>query len=342
MVTSRDVARLAGVSQATVSRVIRKSANVSDSTRAKVLKVLDETGYTPNAAATAMRTQRTGTIGVVVDRVTNPFYPEMLEALGADLERRDLRLILWNASVGAGERAAVDAIEGGLVDGLLFTTATTESVPLQSALQRRAPVVLVNRVVDGLPYDQVDSDNESSSAAVAHYFAHHGHEHVGLVRGPALASTARGRMAGFVEAAEALGLEVLSDAASFDAPHFSHESGVAQVSALLAADVPPTAVFCVNDLSAFGAIDGARAHGVDVPDDLWVVGFDDIEMASWQAYDLTTAAQPTGRMIGAAVDLLLARIDDPSAPIEHRRFANEIVVRGSTAHAALPPDKATP
>lgn len=328
---------MAGVSQATVSRVLQGGQNVAPGTRSKVLTVLERTRYKPNAAATTMRTKRTGTIGVVVERMTNPFYPQLLEALGADLERRDLQLILWNASVGAGERSAIEAIEGKLIDGLIFTTATAESATLRMALERQAPLVLTNRVVDDLRCDQVDSDNEAASSVIAQYFADHGHTRLGLVAGPLIGSTACHRTRGFANRVNELGSQLIEQGDKAGGGSFTHEGGYRAFQTMFASGQDrPTAIFCVNDLSAFGAQDAARSKGLRVPDDVWIAGFDDIDMASWEAYDLTTARQPIAQMIKTAVNLLLKRIDNSTGPVSHYRFPNEIIVRGSTAHAALP------
>lgn len=144
MVTSQDVARLAGVSQATVSRVLQGSAKVSPATRERVLAAMKQSGYHPNAAARAMRTRRAGTVGVVVADITNPFYPQLLEAVGDELDRAGHRMTLWN-STGPREASALEAIREGAVDGLLFTTVTEVSKPLEEALQRGEPVVLLHR-----------------------------------------------------------------------------------------------------------------------------------------------------------------------------------------------------
>lgn len=333
-VTSRDVARLAGVSQATVSRVLHGSANIAPETRARVLAVFEETGYQPNAAATSMRTRRTGTIGVVVGRITNPFYPQVLDALGAELEPHGLRLILWDATTGPGERAAIEAIDQQRIDGLVFTTATASSPALQHAIDRRAPIVLVNRVVEGQPCDQVDSANEDTARRIARYFADHGHTRVGMITASTDASTAAARSSGFAGEAADLGLH-LDERHVLDGG-FSHEGGHAALERMLDVGIdPPTAVFAVNDVSGLGALDAARAAGVAVPDDLWVVGYDDIEMASWEAFQLTTARQPIPEMVRLSVELLLIRIDAPARPPVHHRLPGEIVVRRSTAHAQL-------
>lgn len=332
MVTSRDVAAAAGVSQATVSRTLSGVGGVSEKTRARVLKASEKLGYELNHAARAMRTQRSGTIGVVVDRVTNPFYPEVIESLSRILGEYDLRMILWD-SQGAGERGAIAAIGQRMVDGLIFTTATESSMPLAIALSARAPMVLVNRIVEGVLCDQVDTDNALISSRVAAYFAKAGHLRAGLIGGSDDASTARDRGQGFLAGAKKNGLDVPDELVVGGG--FSHMGGYKALHRMFEQAHPPTAIFCSNDLSAFGALDAARSLKIRVPEDLWVVGYDDIDMSSWEAFDLTTARQPIDAMVGVAVQLLLDRIDNPGKQTTHQRFSSEIMVRGSTAHTPL-------
>ena len=175
MVTSRDIARLAGVSQATVSRVLQDSPRVSPETRRRVLQVLEEMNFAPDARARAMVTKRTGNVGVVVDDITNPFYPEVVEALGRTLDERGLRMMLWDA-VGAGEQGAVEAIRQRLVDGVVFTTATSSSTALANAAELGLPLVLFNRSVPDVDCDQVVSDNRAGGRLVADHLADLGHE----------------------------------------------------------------------------------------------------------------------------------------------------------------------
>lgn len=335
MVTSRDVARVAGVSQATVSRVLLDSKKVTEATRERVLAAMASTGYAPNAVARAMKTQRTGTVGVVVARITNPYYPEIIEALSGELAKAGQRMVLW-ASEGAGDASALEAIRQGMVDGLIFTTVTEESAPLQEALSRRSPVVTLIRSVEGLDCDQVTSDNWHGSGGIARYFVGLGHRRVGFIGGPRGPSTSREREEGFRAGLAASGVAL--DGALTRYGDFSHADGRHHMRELLSSVEPPSAVFCVNDLTALGAIDGALSLGVRVPDDVWVAGYDDIPMATWDSFDLTTVRQPVSAMSALAVQLLLRRMADPSLSRHHHRYPSQIVVRGSTAHAPLPPD----
>ncbi|MFO1199209.1 MAG: LacI family DNA-binding transcriptional regulator [Burkholderiaceae bacterium] len=334
VLTSHEVARLAGVSQSTVSRVLREDRRVSPATRERVLKVLAETRYEPNAAARAFKTSRSDAIGVVVARLSYQLYPAMLETLGAQLARQGLRMIVWDSEHG-GDLPASRALRQGIVDGVILTAATRESPFLDDVCSPQAPVVLVNRTVDDYPSDQVSSDNLGGGARVAQYLLACGRRRIALVGGIPRASTIRHREQGFRDALAAGGVEL--------PPHycqrsetFSHASGQEAAVRLLELGTPPDAIFCVNDVLALGAMDGARSLGVRVPEDLWVVGYDDIELASWGAYDLTTVRQPMDQMIACAIELLRARIAQRERPLERRCFPNEMVIRRSTGRQPFP------
>lgn len=333
-ITSREVARLAGVSQATVSRVLHDHPGVRPEVRARVQRVLAETRYQPNAMARAMKTSLTGSVGVVVARLSNPLYPAMLQVIGAALARAGLRMVVWDSEHG-GEGPAQVALRQGIVDGVLLTTATVESPLLREAADARVPVVLVNRTVSGAACDQVSSDNVAGGATVARYLVACGRRRIAMIGGTGAASTIRDRERGFRQALDDEG-RPLGFANCEQVDTFSHETGRAAAQRLLELARPPDAVFCTNDVIALGAIDGARARGLRVPEDLWVVGYDDIEMASWGAYDLTTVRQPLDEMVGLAVGHLRARIRGDASPPARDCLPNGLVIRGSTARTPMP------
>jgi LacI family transcriptional regulator len=332
--TSHDIARIAGVSQSTVSRVLREDQRVRPETRARVLKALAETHYEPNAAARAFRTNRSGSIGVVVARLSYQLFPAILETIGAQLSRLGPRMMVWDAEHG-GDMPAARALRQGMVDGVILTAATADSEFLRTTASTRAPVVLVNRTVEAYQGDQVSSDNRMGGQRVAEYLVRNGRERIALVGGPSNASTIRGRERGFREALEQAGVplarHLYRSVDSFS--QGGHARGREAAIRLLELRTPPDAIFCVNDVLALGAIDGARSLGVRVPEDLWVIGYDDIELASWDPYSLTTVRQPMEQMIEEAIALLLARIEDRGRPPVYRCFDNELVIRGSTARA---------
>lgn len=327
--TSHEVARLAGVSQATVSRVLRGDSRVRAETRERVLRVLAETKYEPNAAARAIKGGGTGSIGVVVARLSYQLYPAMLEAAGVQLARQDRRMIVWDSEHG-GDEPAARALRQGIVDGVMLMAATAESTFLQEVRSPEAPVVLVNRTVDGYPADQVSSDNTGGGERVAEYMLGSGRKRIALIGGIPRASTIRHRESGFRAALARAGV-ALPPQYYWRSETFSHANGREAAIRLLELGHRPDAIFCVNDVLALGAVDGARELGIRVPEDLWVVGYDDIELASWGSYDLTTVRQPMDEMISCGIELLLKRIAEPRRSLERRCFPNDLVIRSSTA-----------
>ncbi len=330
MLTGKEIARLAGVSQATVSRVVQGSPRVTAENRRRVEKVMSEVEYVPNAQARAMRMKRSGAIGIVVGEITNPWYPVMLYALAREIERAGLRMNVWVSDGENSEQAAIEAISSKLVDGLIFTTATRDSKALRTALEMGLPVVLVNRSLKNITSDQVTGDNIGGGAAVATYFLAHGRTSVALVGGSPWTSTGRERRRGFVEVFADAGIRI--PPARMPETDFTHQAGLDAGRLLLAADAPQ-AIFCATDVIAFGVIDAAKEHGLRVPEDLWVVGYDDIPMSAWKVLDLTTIRQPIDEMANLSLQRLLARINNTDADFEHKHFTAELVIRGSTGYS---------
>lgn len=326
--TSRDIASIAGVSQTTVSRVLSGAAHVSEETRARVLAVLDETGYVPNTAARLMRTRTSGVIGVVVGRVTSPFYPEILDHLAGAIAARGRLMSVW-ISDAAEEGGTLEAIDHGAVDGFVYMTATIDSRSLQSALRRGSPIVLVNRPLPGVPCDQVVADSPAGGAAIARHFLDGNRERIGIIGGPGELPIIREREDGFLAELRSAG-RPLEQRLSVGGG-LTHGDGYRAMRELLEASEAPDAVYCINDVVAMGAIDAARDLGAIVPEDVWVAGFDDIQMASWGAYSLTTVRQPMAEMAGRAIDFVVERITG-TAPADPRevRLAAELIVRRST------------
>lgn len=325
MVTSRDVAAAAGVSQATVSRVLTDPDRVSDKTRARVRAAMESTGYVPNLSARTMKTGLSGTIGVVVASLTNPFYPELLAALGRAFDDAGRRTTVWVAE-GAKNDAALQAIRERSVDGVVFTTVTEESAELRSALDRGSPVVLVNRTLPGLACDQVASDNTAGGSLVAEYLARHGRERIAFVGGPPGIATTRDRLSGFRAGLERRGRSLTW----VHHGDYTHQSGYEGMAALLRSSTPPDAVFCSNDVLAFGALDAARALCARVPDDVWIVGYDDVTMASWESLSLTSVRQDVNLLAQTASQLLLRRLEHPGEAPRQVLLPPSLVVRRST------------
>jgi LacI family transcriptional regulator len=325
MVTSRDVAELAGVSQATVSRVMSSSPKLSAATKARVQAAMETLGYVPHAGAQAMKTRRTNTIGVVVADLNNPFYSEAVDELTQELDSSGFRVVIWNAG-GGSHKDALKAIREHAVDGVIFTTATEDSIELQAAIEKNSPIVLINRIVEGLECDQVTSSNTDGGAAVANYLLANSRTRVAFIGGPENASTTRDRGQGFLNRMEEQG-HAVPEHLRFNG-RFSHDTAGHIMTRLLSRADRPQAVFCANDLMAFGALDALRAHRMGT-EDCWVIGYDDVDMAAWESFSLTTVRQPSREMARIGARMLMERIISPGQPARQVVFPCELIVRGS-------------
>jgi LacI family transcriptional regulator len=327
--TSFDVARLAGVSQPTVSRALRGEPSVAPATRRRVEKAAATLGYVTSQLGRGLATRTTRRIGLVAAELTNPFYPYLVAPLHAELERAGYRSVLF---VERGEDVlTVDELADGSLDGVVLTTAAVESTLPQALADRGVPFVLLNREVDGVAADAAVVDNTRGASLVADLFVSLGHRRIGALFGPPWTSTGRDRESGFRRALAAQGVELADELVSRSP--FGFDQGQAGVRALLAQPEPPTAIFCGNDVLALGALDGAARLGVHVPEELTVVGFDDIPLASWARVELTTVRCDIARLAAMAAELLLRRISRPEDYSQRVVLPAELVLRRS--HAAL-------
>jgi LacI family transcriptional regulator len=335
--TSHDIAREAGVSQSTVSRALRGDPRVDPETAARIVRVADRRGYMPNATARSLVTRRTRTIAVVVADIKNPFYPELVEALHEALGRSGYRMVLVNERTDTrGQAGLAELYRGGGADGALFVSVTIERRVAALVTKSPVPSVLLNRDVDGADVDRVMSDNAGGAAQVAEHLHGLGHRRVAFIAGPANTSTSRDREAGLSGALAQRGAPL--DPAQRRVGEFTHRSGYQWATDLLDRPDRPTAIFCANDVVAFGALDAARNLGIDVPGAVSIAGFDDVPMASWGAFGLTTVRQPLTDMARDAVRVLIDRVEG-RADSERQRlvFPTHLVQRTTTGP---PPDGA--
>lgn len=330
--SSTDIARLAGVSQATVSRVLSGAGGVKPATRQKVMEIVQQKGYRPNVFAQGMRTNHSATVGVAVSRITNPIVPEILEELSRQFALHDRRVIVWNTDE-QGEDSLIRAVGSGLIDGLVFTAASHQIAALKAAQNVGLPTVSINRAVDRVQCDQVVSTNEESAQEVARYLIRCGKTRLGFVNGPLDRTTLADREAGFRTALEDAGYPL--DPRFYYQQEFRKHAFRQLGMDIGSSSVRPDALACGNDLIAIQILNGLKAVGCRVPEDLWIVGFDGIEMSGWDIIDLTTVQQPVDLMAKEAADLLLEQISGTRTVPKTRRFRSELVVRGSTDNKRL-------
>lgn len=329
-ITSRDIAEAAGVSQPTVSRALQGDPRVAPKTAELVRETARRLGYVPHAAARSLITRRADTVALVVADLNNPFYPELVEAMKRELEAAGYRAVLYSDPVGSdGGDGLGTLIRSGLVDGAIVATARDDEPTRALLAAEPAPIVLVVREVAGLERDAIVADNRAGAEAAARLLTELGHRRIGIVSGPADTSTAVARDRGFAAGLEAGGLAL--DPALCRRGEFSHGSGRALCEELLALERAPTAIFCGNDVIALGALDAARGRGVDVPGGLSIVGFDDIALAAWESFRLTTVHQPLAEMAAAAVRALLERIEGGGGEPRRQVFPTALVERDTAA-----------
>lgn len=336
---SRDIARCAGVSQATVSRVLSGSPKVKAETRDKVLQVMKDLGYQPNVFAQAMKTRHSGTIGVVVSRMTNPIVPEILLRLANLLTAHGRRMIVWNTDT-EGDEGVVNAIRQKFVDGLIFTAAGQQPSAMAIALEAGMPIACINRHLDGAACDQIVGTNFEGGRMLADYLVGAGRRHVAMINGPHDRSTLAEREAGLRQGLKEAGRD-LPDT-HYGQADFDHEAFRSLALEMMDRRDPPDAIVCGNDVIAFAVLCGLRAAGCSVPRDVWVTGFDGIEMTGWDVFDLTTIRQPLDEMTKATVETLLKRIDKTAEAPRTIRFETDLIIRGTTDNSPYTNLKTSP
>jgi LacI family transcriptional regulator len=308
-VTIRDVARRSGVSPMTVSRVINESARVSPETRRRVERAISELGYVPSRLARGLSRQRTGTIALIVPDVANPFFTLVVRAAEEVARRADFRVILCDTrSDLAVERDVIGELLAHRVEGIVIAPVSDRSSAHLRRLDRfGVPFVLIDRTVAGVEADAVLGDSAAGARQLVDHLISLGHRRIGMVVESDEVSTARDRRRGYADALAAAGI-ALDPALVADADA-DPRGGFEGMSRLLELEDRPTAVFTVNNLSAVGAIEAVRAAGLEVPDDVALVCFDDIEYASRLYPFLTAMEQPAETYGTLGAQLLLERIE---------------------------------
>ena len=316
-VTIRDVARRAGVSSMTVSRVINGNVRVSPTTRSRVEQAIAELGYVPSRLARGLSAQRTGTLALIVPDVANPFFTLIVRGAEDVARRAGYRVILCDTRADlAIEREVIEEMIAHRVEGILIAPVSDRSREHLRRLARFAlPFVLIDRTVRGVDADAVLGDSAEGARRLVEHLLSLGHRRIALIIEGDEVSTARDRRRGYLAALEEAGVDpapalVVEAAADPD-------GGLAGMLRLLELDESPTAVFTVNNLVALGAIEAVRAAGRDVPDDVALVCFDDIEYASRLHPFLTVMAQPAEMFGTLSTQLLLERIDGRGPERKH-------------------------
>lgn len=326
-VTSYDVAKLAGVSQSAVSRAFTEGAKISKATREKVHQVAKELGYRPSFIARSLITRKSNLIGVVVPGLMNPFFSALLDELSKQLTQIGYRILLFSMLQDDDTDPLMEEILRHRVEVLVLVSSSLSSRFAQECQQTGLPVLLLNRNNDSDSVSSVTSDNLMAGAEIADFLIAGGHRQMAFIAGRESSSTSRDRETGFVNRLKERGQPPpLRSGGSW-----SIEQAMQATRWLFEQATPPDALFCANDMVAMGALNVVVGEmKLTAGKDVSVVGFDDIAMAQWPLFNLTTWVQPVSEMVDQAMAIIRQQLDNSSAPPVQYKLKGKLVVRGTT------------
>lgn len=327
MTKMKDVAKLAGVSTATVSRVLAGKENINEETRQKVLQAIEQLSYKPNRLARNLRKLESKTIVAVVPDITNMFFFDIIRGIESVAHQNGYHVLLGNTANDINrEIDYIELIKEKLADGVILLTAR---IPVQQIVEivEELPVVLACEYIDGADVPMVTIDNISSARKAVNHLVSLGHRRIGFISGPLQVILSRDRLKGYHQGLHQHNLPI--EESLIQEGDFTLESGYRMASRLLALTHPPTAIFAANDEMAIGAIQAIREKGYRVPDDIAVVGFDDIRLATLFDPPLTTVSQPKLEIGSKAAEVLIRILNNE--PLERRQIVLEdhLIIRES-------------
>lgn len=338
--TLEEVAKLAGFSRSTVSRVINGDPNVRAATRERVWQIIKACDFYPNPAARALAGRRSRVIGLVISQALNtifadPYFPMLIQGCAAACDQRGYYLML-SLVLRQSDNTFRWLIRARHMDGLIMASTLTDDLFVTRLLDDCLPLVLIGRSVECSDIITVDVDNEHGAAKAAQHLVQMGYQRIAMITGPSNVVHAIARRNGFLSALRALGVELLSG--YIQEGDWSESSGMQAMERLLRMTPPPEAVFVASDSMAIGALKAIRAAGLKSPDDIALVGFDDIPLAAVVEPPLTTVHQPIDQLGFLAASTLIDRLEAASDVIgnngaQHIVLPTELVVRVSCGHA---------
>ena len=326
-VTIADIARQAGVSKMTVSKVLNQQPGISLKTQKRVLAIAQQLNYTPHHAARKLAGGKTNIIGVVVPSLESTFTSEVVRGVGEALEQAGKDLLLFTDHLNP-QRDRMFFLTRGLVDGLLVVLPRSLERYNHAQLRDHLPVVLVEPSNQAESFLQVTAENYLSTRKATEHLIGLGHHRIGMIEGDPRVKSSHIRLQAYRDALKAAGLPVKE--ALIRPGDFSQKRGFEAALELLDLPHPPSAIFAANDLSAFGAYDAIKHRGLRIPEDISVVGFDDCPQASQVFPPLTTVRQPASQMGAAGARLLLSVVQGLEPVMQHIELPTKLIFRAST------------
>lgn len=328
MTTIRDVAREAHVSVATVSRVFNGGGPVREETSRRIRDIATNLRYVPHGTARSLITSKTSTIGVLLPDLYGEFFSEVIRGVDLAAQRNGYHLIVSSSHQDKSSVEAAMRTMWGRVDGVIVMSPDIDAEALVANLPQSHPVVLLNSAVRGASFDSVNIDNTGGARSVVQHLIAHGHERIAIITGAPRNIDGRERLLGYRSALRSASLERNTH---FEAQgDFSEESGFKAVKSLLKLRIRPTAIFAANDSMAIGALSALREAGVNVPEEMAVVGFDDISIARYVNPPLTSVHVPIAELGERAMAKLVAALRDKEHHVRHRDvLGTTLVIRAS-------------
>ncbi|NQF17542.1 LacI family DNA-binding transcriptional regulator [Brevibacillus sp. HB1.3] len=316
LVNAMEVARLAKVSQSTVSRVFTPGSNVSEKTKKKVLEVAKELGYRPNALARGLIMNKTNIIGLAMRDIENPFYHEVLGKFTKGLREKGYHVLFVYTENDEIQQEEITQFLEYNVEGVIVTDAYLSSKVVSQLHENNIPVVLFNRYSKDIPCYSISCDNYAAAQQIAKYLFEQGYRKMAYITGRVNTSTSQDRQRGFCDFLQEKGLAPIIEEGDY-----TYKRAYEATLRLLQQEERPDVIFGANDITAFGALDAVKAMKLSVPEDIAIVGFDNIKMASWPSYELTTWEQPVDEMIELTINTLLNEMKintvEPVAKLVH-------------------------
>jgi LacI family fructose operon transcriptional repressor len=332
--TNKDVASRAGVSIATVSRVVNGLPNVRPELRRRVLRVVKRLNYQPSRAAQRLRAKRSRVIGLVISDIQNPFFTSVVRGAEDAAYERGYSLVLCDSDEDPEkERLYVDVMRAEGVAGVILATTSEALSHIRNLLAHNIPIVAIDRRIKDRRVDSVLVANAKGAFLAVEHLLSLGHRRICMVSMRSI-PTGHERQAGYLRALRKYGVRGARSLIRLGVP--KPEGGYKLARELLDLEPRPTALFVDNNMMMLGALEAIRESGLRVPEELSVVGFDDMPWATLLHPPLTTVAQPTNELGRRAVEDLLERLDQPNKPVSHVQLMPKLIIRESTAAACTP------
>jgi LacI family transcriptional regulator len=304
-VTIKDIAKKANVSITTVSRVLNKEEGVGDETRARILKIIEESGYRPNAVARGLVTKKTNTLGLILPDISNPFFPDIVRGAEDASNKYGYNIILCNTDDSLEkEKTCINILKEKCVDGIMYTsTIQTHTEHIKNLTDGNIPYVLLDRYFNDKSKPIVYTDGKLGMYKMATYLLENGHRKIAYISGPKESITAGMRFQGYLKALDSYGIELNKKLVRYG--DYKMKSGIECAKELLNFRNEFTAIICENDLMAVGALEVLNNMKIKVPDEVSITGFDNIFLSNVTFPKLTTVAQPTYDLGFKAAELLI-------------------------------------